>query len=150
MSATEAEILAFPDVRAGGSEASPNAQVSAPARAHTRESTQDGPGRKFTIRLPMPSARAVSGVFAGSSLVATASPAVLTVWSGHRQAADYYRRWFIKYPRLAYGAGHAFVEVPFLYLWAWSGRSPVLRIAVLATIVGILRLLGIHIIWSWL
>ena len=120
-------------------------------RARVRE--DDAPEReprRISIKLPMPSARAVNGVLAGSSLMASAQPAVLTVWAGHRQAAEFYRFWYAKYPRLAYGAAHAFIEVPFLYLWAWSGHSPVLRVAVVATILIILRLLGVHVIWSWL
>ena len=145
---TEAEILAFPEVRSGGPEASPNAQASAQTRAHTREESK--PERR-RLRLPMPSARAVSGVLAGSSLMAAAAPAVLTVWTDHRQAAAYWRRWYARYPRLAWGAGHAFIEVPVLYLWAWSGHSPVLRVFVVATVLAILRLgFGVHVIWSWL
>lgn len=150
---TEAEILTFPEVRSSRSGASPTAQESTQIRAHTRESTpvpQPEPERR-KLRLPMPSARAVSGVLAGGSLMATAAPPILTVWTGHRQAADYLRHWYTRYPRLAYGAGHAFIEVPFLYLWAWSGHSPILRVIVVATILAILRFgLGVHVIWSWL
>jgi len=120
----------------------------APTRPRARE---DGEPRRITLRLPsVPSARLVSGVLQGGSLLATAAPAVLAVWAGHQQAAGYYRHWFVKYPRLAYGAGHAFIEVPALYLLAWSGRSPVLRCFLAVMILIILRLLGVHIIWSWL
>ena len=149
---SEAEILAFPEVRSGGPGASPNAQVPAPARAHTRDAEPEPERRGFTLHMPsLPSARVFSGLLAGGSLIATASPAVLTVWASHRQAAGYYRHPLGRYPRLAYGAAHAFIEVPFLYLWAWSGHSPVLRVLVVATILAILRLgFGVSFIWSWL
>jgi len=145
-------VLSFPDVRAEGDPASPNAQVPAPTRVRAREDSEPAPERRsFTLHVPrVPSARLVSGVLQGGSLLATAAPAVLAVWAGHQQAAGYYRHWFVKYPRLAYGAGHAFIEVPALYLLAWSGRSPVLRCFLAVMILIILRLLGVHIIWSWL
>lgn len=159
---TEAEVLAFPEVRSGGPGASPNAQVPAPARARTRGATPAEAGaepaaeaererRSFTLRMPsVPASWTVSGLLAGGSLIATAQPAVLTVWASHQQASNYFRHWYTRFPRLAYGAAHAFIEVPFLYLWAWSGHSPVLRVLVVATILAILRLLGVHVIWSWL
>jgi hypothetical protein len=119
----------------------------APTRARARE---DGEPRRLSIRLPMPSARAVNGILQGGSLMATAAPAVLTVWAGHQQAANYYRHWFVKYPRLAYGVGHAFIETPVCYLWAWSGRSPVLRCVIILSLMIILRLLGVPVFGSLL
>jgi len=133
-------VLQFPEVRAEGAPASPEAQVPAPARARTREPR----------KLRLPPARVLAGVLQGGSLLATAAPAVLTVWAEHQQAAGYYRRWFARYPRLAYGAGHAFIETPLAYLWLWSGRSPVLRAFLAVMVLIILRLLGVHVLWSWL
>lgn len=148
------DALVLPLVRSPGGR---RPRFNAQERPHAHEAGTPIPQperepRQFSVKLkmPMPSARAVSGILAGGSLMATTQPAVLTVWAGHRQAAEFYRHWFAKYPRLAYGAGHAFIEVPFLYLWAWSGHSPVLRAVVVAVILIILRLLGVHVLWSWL
>ena len=145
-------VLSFPDVRAEGDPASPNAQVPAPTRVRAREDSEPAPERRsFTLHVPrVPSARLVSGVLQGGSLLATAAPAVLAVWAGHQQAAGYYRHWFVKYPRLAYGAGHAFIEVPALYLLAWCGRSLLLRLVIYASLVIMIHLTGHHIVWRYL
>ena len=131
----------------------PKAQY-APERARAREADDAEPRperRSLTLRVPrVPSMRLLSGLLQGGSLLATAAPPILTVWAGHQVAANYYRHWWAKYPRLAYGFCHAFIEVPALYLLAWSGRSPVLRCFLAVMILIILRLLGVHIIWSWL
>jgi hypothetical protein len=158
-SVPDAEVIDLPVRPSGdGRRARVNAQNAA-TRPRVREDTtiqaDAGPAperRSFTLRMPsLPASWTVSGVLTGGSLIATAAPAVLTVWASHQQASNYYRHWFTRCPRLAYGAAHAFIEVPFLYLWAWSGHSPVLRVLVVATILAILRFgLGVHVIWSWL
>lgn len=144
---TEAEILPLrpADASAG----------LGPTRSTRPRAREDGTPvprepRRLSVSLRMPSPALLTGLLQGGSLLATAAPAVLTVWQGHVAAATYYRHWWGKYPRYAYGAGHAFIEVPFLYLWAWSGHSPFLRVIVVTVLLVILRCFGIHVIWSWL
>ena len=85
----------------------------APTGLRAREDGEPREPKRITLRLPsVPSARMVGGILQGGSLLATAPAAVLTVWAGHRHAADYYRHAAVKYPRLVYGAFHAFIEVP--------------------------------------
>jgi hypothetical protein len=151
MTATDQNVFPLP-VKPVIEPVGPGPTRSTRPHAHEAEPEPERERRGFTLRMPsLPSARVFSGLLAGGSLIATASPAVLTVWASHRQAAGYYRHPLGRYPRLAYGAAHAFIEVPFLYLWAWSGHSPVLRVLVVATILAILRLgFGVSFIWSWL
>ena len=123
----------------------------APARARAREDEPERERRSLTLRMPrVPSARLLTGLLSGGSLMATAAPPMLTVWAGHQVAADYYKHWWVKYPRLAYGFGHAFIEVPALYLLAWCGRSPMLRLVVYASLVIMVHLTGHHIVWRYL
>jgi len=131
----------------------PKAQY-APERARAREADDAEPRperRSLTLRVPrVPSMRLLSGLLQGGSLLATAAPPILTVWAGHQVAANYYRHWWAKYPRLAYGFCHAFIEVPALYLLAWCGRSLLLRLVIYASLVIMIHLTGHHIVWRYL
>jgi|SRR5215471_2177204 len=91
-----------------------NAQARAPAR--TREDA-DRPMKMNRLTIP-----AVS-LLAGASPMYAQPLSIMGYWALHKQQADYYRRWWARYPRLLYGAWHAFVEVPLAFLWIWSGDS---------------------------
>lgn len=142
---TDAEILGFPDVRSGAAGANANAQVPAPTRARPREKARR-----------LPSGTAVAGVLSGASIIDRPPPAIMTIWAKHAASARFYDSealivtWLLRWPRFAFGAWHAFVEVPILYFLAWSGDSIPKRLAVVAVVLAILRLLGVHVIWSWL
>ena len=123
----------------------------APERARAREDEPRPERRHITLRMPaMPSTRLLTGVLEGGSLIATAAPAVLTWWAGHVVAAKYYKRWWARYPRLAYGAWHAFIETPLAYLFVWSGRTPLLRLVIYGSLLLMIHLTGHHILWRYL
>lgn len=130
-----------------GLNAGPKAQ-HAPARPREAPAPPPEPRSRRDWRLP--ASRAVSGVLSGASVVQCPPPPISGVWAKHAASARYYGSPLMRWPRFAYGAWHAFVEVPVLYFLAWAGDSLPKRLAVLAVIVGTLRLLGVHIIWSWL
>jgi len=131
----------------------------APARARAREDGDldvAGPEpaaerHHITLRMPsVPSARLLTGLLQGGSLLATAAPAVLSWWAGHVVAANYYRHWYGRYPRLAYGFWHAFIEAPIAYLFVWSGRTPLLRLLIYGSLLLMIHLTGHHIMWRYL
>jgi hypothetical protein len=146
---TDAEIL---PLRPADEKAGLGAKAQyAPARTRAREDAEPEQRRSLTLRMPsMPSARLLSGVLQGGSLLATAAPAILAIWASHVVAARYFRHWYGRYPRLAYGFVNAFIEAPIAYLWVWSGHSPVLRLTILAVLLIMIHLTGHHIVWRYL
>jgi hypothetical protein len=136
------------DERAG---LAPKAQY-APERAREADAAEPRPERRhITLRMPsVPSARLLSGVLQGGSLLATAAPAILAWWEGHVVAAKYFRHWWARYPRLAYGFWHAFIEAPVGYLFVWSGRTPLLRLLIYASLIAVIHLCGGHLFWRYL
>ena len=119
----------------------------APARTRAREDVER---RSLTLRMPSISMAWLTGLLSGGSLLATAAPAILAIWASHVVAANYFRHWYGRYPRLAYGAFNAFIEAPVAYLWVWSGHSPVLRLVILAALLIMIHLTGHHIVWRYL
>jgi hypothetical protein len=115
-------------------EADPAAQGAVRA-ARARE---DSPPR----RLRMPPAAAVGAIFTGASWVHGSPPSVMSIWALHKASADYLGNpW--KYPRLAYGGFHAFVEEPVLYLLVLSGDSIPKRLSLYAVTALVLWLLHV-------
>lgn len=93
-------------------------------------------------RLRMPPAAAVGAIFTGASWVHGSPPSVAAIWALHKHSADYLPA-SLKYPRLAYGVLHAFVETPVLYLLVLSGDSVAKRLALWAVVATMLWLLHV-------
>lgn len=87
----------------------------------------------------MPSAAAVGAIFAGASWVHGSPPSCMDYWALHKASAAYLPAG-LKYPRLAYGAFHAFIEAPVLYLLVLAGDSLPKRAVFYATVALVLWL----------
>lgn len=107
-----------------------NAQARAPARP--REDGEDRPQRVMSLTMP-----AISGLLAGGSVVHSRPLSIMGLWAQHCAAAGYYRRWWARWPRYAYGAWHSFVEAPLAYLWIWSGDSLAKRLGFVTVIAAV-------------
>jgi hypothetical protein len=71
----------------------------------------------------MPSATAVNGVLAGSSVLHTPPPAIMAVWAQHCAAARYYNGWILRWPRFIYGAWHTWTVAAPAYFIVWATDS---------------------------
>jgi hypothetical protein len=105
-----ADVLPLRPANAAGAEPQPA------VRAHARED-KPKPQRP-------PRTRMVAGVLTGTDPLAKGPPAVFAVWAQHKAAAEFYESPLVRYPRYLYGAVHAWVVVPLLYLLAWFTDSP--------------------------
>ena len=108
----------------------------APARPREAEDTPTRRSRR------MPPAAVVGSIFTGASWIHGSPPSVMSVWALHKASADYLPR-SLKYPRLAYGAFHAFVETPVLYLLVLSGDSIPKRFGLYGVVALVLWLLHV-------
>jgi hypothetical protein len=132
---TAGNVVALPvrpsEAEKPGAGQEPKAQY-APARPR-----EEAPAPRRSWRVP--SAAAVGAIFAGASWVHGNPPSCMDYWALHKAAADYLPRG-LKYPRLAYGVFHAFIEAPVLYLLVLAGDSLPKRAAFYATVALVLWL----------
>jgi|307.fasta_scaffold00053_61 cytochrome bd-type quinol oxidase subunit 2 len=92
--------------------------------AHTRaRAREDRPQRVGSLTAGTID-RVLNGALSGASVVHAAPPSIMALWAMHRTAAEYYSAGALRWPRLAYGAVHAFAVAPLAYLLVWSGDSP--------------------------
>lgn len=87
----------------------------------------------------MPPAAAAGAIFTGASWVHGSPPSVMSIWALHKASAAYLPN-SLKYPRLAYGAFHAFAETPVLYLLVLAGDSVPKRLALYGVVALVLWL----------
>jgi hypothetical protein len=118
-----------------------NPGVNAQARTRARE--EDRPGHAGPLTATSID-RVLTGALTGASVIHASPPSIMALWAMHRTAAEYYNAGILRWPRLAYGFWHAFVEAPLAYLFVWTGDSPPKRLLCLAVaVVTVLLLTGV-------
>jgi hypothetical protein len=122
---------ADPLSRPEGGPASPNAQRAQRAREGGKTLWAWGTLGRLQLLL------------SGASVIDSAPPALLVIWSRHSAAARFYKHWWARWPGFAYGFLHTFVLAAPAYFLVWATDSRPKLVATAVVIIATLWLLKV-------